>query len=453
MEKKFAAKDDEVELVKSVVESPESSKKDLSWYQTYPSALVRGTVEGLERVGESISEAGAFGPLLRSLTGKRVPSEEQRQQVYEKYLPIGEDLGPRALERGTRASVESIPLGAMGGPLSTAIRAGVGGVGAEGLKEMGAPDWAQTGFEIGSQLVPGLGKKIPNRLPTSASRAEEQLANEARRLGLSEEELALTLNQRGPVTDFLQNISSKGGRTVKRFQRTREALGRVWGALRSSPEAQTTLTGQHSSDLINGISQRLSHLPAEQRARVSQDFQDFIGSSMKGEDVIDFWQKINYYIQNGETGLGTLKPYLQTALERISPSLGKDFQITNQLYGNFHKLAERMGPNIAESLIKAGENGIIVTAITTGNYPLLKKVLSPLLARQLATEMTTNPRLMNISSRLINSVEKGSPVVAKKIYDELVLEIGKTNAEAAMKMSGLDFDKLFDSLPDQKNQK
>jgi hypothetical protein len=139
------------------------------------------------------------------------------------------------------------------------------------------------------------------------------------------------------------------------------------------------------------------------------------------------------------------------ALNSISPDLKKDFQLTNQLHGNFHRLAERMGPNIAESLIKAGENGIVLTAITTGNLPLLKKIIAPLGARQLATEMTTNPRFMNLSSRILQSIIHGAPVEAKKAYDQLVIEVGKVNGEAAKKMSNFDFNKFIENLPEEES--
>jgi len=419
-----------------------SQEVDVPWYKSYPSAAARGILKGVVNVGEMMS-GGELDPR------KREEGAAQREQLMNEYLPLGNQFGPKAVERGTTAVTTSAAFPG-GGALQNLVRAGAGGAAAEGVKEMGGPEWAQTITELGVNLAPNMGRRIPSHGLTQASRAEGQLAEEARRLGLTEEELALTLNQRGPIKDFLTEISAKGGRTVDRFDRTRQALGRVWDNLRGSPEAQTTLTGQQSSQLINGLSNRLSHLPAEQRGRILQDYNDLLGSQMRGEDVIDFWQKLNYYIADGERGLGTLKEELQTALTQISPELGRDFRTTNQLYGNFHRLAERMGPDVAESLIRAGENGIIVSAISTGNYPLLKKVLGPLAARQLATEMTTNPRMMNLSSRFLNSVERRLPMAAKKIYDQMLIEVGKNNAEAAAKMSNLDFESFFESL-DQEN--
>lgn len=420
-----------------------SEEQDVPWYKSYPSAAARGIIKGVIGVGEMMS-GGELDPR------KRKEGEAQREQLLNEYLPLGSSFGPRAVERGTTA-VTMAPAFPGGGTLQSLGRAAAGGAAAEGVKELGGPDWLQAVTEIGVNLAPGMERVIPSHGLTQASRAERRLAEEARRLGLTEEELALTLNRRGPMTDFLTEISAKGGRTVERFDRTRQALGRVWDNLRGSPAAQNSLNGQQSSQLINNLSNRLSQLPAEQRNRILNDYNDLLGSQMRGDDIINFWQDLNYYIADGDRGLGVLKEDLQSALMQISPELGRDFRTTNELYGNFHRLAERMGPNIAENLIRAGENGIVVTAISTGNYPLLKKVIGPLAARQLATEMTTNPRLMNLSSRFLNSLERRLPISAKKIYDQMLIEVGKTNAEAAMKMSNLDLDNLFEAL-DQENQ-
>ena len=344
---------DELEFMEYAVKTPES-EQEVPWYKSYPAAAGRAILKGVISVGEM------FGP-----TGtpyEREQGRQQREKVFDEYLPIGKSYGPNAIERGGKAAIETLAF-PFGGALQTALRAGTGGALAEGVKQLGGPQWLETATEIGTQLTPDLRNIVSNRLPTQAGRAERALADEARRLGLTEQELALTLNQRGATKDFLTEIAAKGGRTVNRFDRTRQALGRVWDNLRGSPEAQSVLSGQQSAQLVNGMSNRLSHLPAEQRARIMQDYNDLLGSQMRGEDIIDFWQKLNYYINQGERGLGVLKEDLQRALTQISPELGRDFRVTNELYGNFHRLAERMGPNVAESLIKAGENGIVLSAL------------------------------------------------------------------------------------------
>lgn len=436
--KKFDATDEDLSYMQYVAQQP-SEKKDVSFIQSLTNAPYRALIKGAVKAGQS------FGPL-----GTKREVEEKNKELsnlLDEYLPQGDQFIPKAIERGGQAAIETLAF-PEAAP-SMVSRAALGGGLAEGAKELGASDIAQTGIEVGTQLIPDLSKSIPNRLPTKAAQTEKKLIEDARRLGLTEEELALTLDQRGPFKDFVQEISSKGGRTVQRFDNTRRALGNVWNNLRGSKEAQKAMTPEQSSELVTNLSKRVSKLPSEQADRIMKDYNKLLSSPMRGEDIIEFWQNLNYYIAKGERGLGVLKEDLQKGLIKLSPELGKDFEITNKLYGNFHKLAERMGPTVAESLIKAGENGILLSAVTTGNYPLLNKVLGPVLARQLATEMSTNPRLMNLSSRFINSFERGMPQIAKKVYEQILLEVGKINGEAAMKMSEMDFDKLFEVLDEE----
>lgn len=462
--KKFAATPEQISSMEFAVSLPDTETQPVPAYRSYPSAVVRGIGKGLLKIGQ---EAGDPRGLMLGENGEELPPEEalkmyaklkeqQTQGTNEflnRNLPIGQNLGPRMVERGVKSATESLPNMPFMGPIASPLRTGIGGAAAEAAKEIGVGDLGQAIVEIVPQLFPDLGKKILNTLPTQAGRAESALMDEARRLGLSEEELSLVLNQRGPVKDFLQNIAYKGGRVPERFQRTKNALGRVWDTLRGTPEAQAQLTGKQSADLINGISQKLSRMPSAQRALIAEDLKDFLGSQMKGTDIMDFWSKLNYYIAKGEGKLGTLKDDLGKAITAISPELGKDFELTNKLYGNFQKLSERMAPSIADSLINKGEAGAVVVGITTGNYPLLRKILGVTGATNLATEMTTNPRLMNLSSRFISAIGRDMPQVAKNVYDQMLVEVGKTNAEAAVKMSEADFDELYKALPKEKKSK
>jgi hypothetical protein len=180
-----------------------------------------------------------------------------------------------------------------------------GGVGAEGIKELGGGELAQNLTELGANLGPDIVRnQLVPRIFGNVGQEESRLIEGARRLGLTEQEAALTLNQRGLGKDQLQEISSKGGRLVNRFQKTKNALSRVWDTLRNTPEAQTAISTQGSQQMVNDISNRLSRLPAQQRNLITEDFQDLLASNMTGGDVIDFWQKLNYYIRNGEHGFG-----------------------------------------------------------------------------------------------------------------------------------------------------
>lgn len=440
---KYSASDDELEYMRMVDSLPDK-QAEVPWYKSYPAAAARGAIKGVLGVGKLMSGGGTASEEERAQT------QANLDDFLEEYFPKGEEFGPAALERGVESGTQAAAF--PGSPIPTAVRGLVGGGAAEGVKQMGGPEALQTGVEVAAQLTPYSGKRIPNVLPGQAAEEQRKLAQFARKAGMSEEELGLTLGKKGAVREFATDIAAKGARTSGAFDKTRVALGRVWNNLRDTPEAQQQLNGVQSSKLITGMSNKLSKMSSELRNKVQTDFNDLLGSQMRGEDVLDFWQKLNYYIGKGERGLGVLKEDLQGAFDSISPKLGNDVKTTNNLWGNYSKLAEKMGPSIADHLISTGEKGAMLSAVTTGNYPLMKKIIGPVGARLLAREMVINPRFQNLSSRFIVAANRGAPQVAKKVYDQMLLEVAKTNAEAAMALSGFDVDQFFESLPPENGQ-
>jgi hypothetical protein len=430
---KYEATQDEYDYLEAVNDLPDDSEKVIPWYKSAPRTILKGAIEGVSALGR------AMGP---------IPTQESTQELLKKQTQQLDEAIPSnegVIEGGLRRILKNAPINmAFPGSATAGIaaRTAVGGLLGEGASQLGAPEWMQTVAEIAPLLTPSIG----SRIQTVPGSEQEQLAEFGRRMGLAEEDLALSLGNRGAIRDTAEELSSKGGRTARAFDRTRDALSRVWNTLSGSPEAQTELTGAQSSNLINRLSRRLQNIPAEARNRIEQDFNDLLASDMRGTDVINFWQDLNYYISRGERGLGVLKEDLQLALNQISPALGSDFNLTNRLYGNFSQQAERMGPNIADRLITAGESGLVLSAITTGNFPLLKKIIGPLAGRKLAAEMVINPRFQNLSAKFINSLNQGRYAVSEKIYNQIVREVGKSNAEAAMKLSDLDFDEFAKSL-------
>lgn len=453
--KKYEATPDDIAFM-DYADKLDPQQAEIPWYKSTVNAAVRGLAEGGAELlnlaenasftlGQALSEEPYEEKQKFIQPSSLIPEKGERVKYYKQNLPMEQSPLYEGIERGARL-LPGVALGGGGVPAilgRTALSAAAG----QGVKELGGSETAQNISELIGGGLPNLSKKIP-----AATAKQAQLLDFGRKMGMTEAELSLTLGKRGGASDFVQSIASKGGKTARAFDNTKAALGRVWDTLKTSPEAKQQLAGKESSLLINDLSKKLSRLPDIQREMIKKDFQELIGSKMTGDDIINFWQDLNYYIRKGEGGLGVLKDDLQKALNTISPQFGKDFEMTNQLYKNFSQLAEKMSPDIAESLLNAGEKGLMVSAITTGNYPLMQKLIGPLGARKLAAEMVTNPRLQNISERWLNAVERNIPTAVKKTYDQLVIEIGKNNAEAAAMMSAMDMEDFLNAL-DQENKK
>jgi hypothetical protein len=413
--------------------SKDNTDQSVPWYKSYPNAAIRGAAAAINQLPQIVD------PFTGENRGVNLES-------VKKNYPIGKDIGPQRLESAVQGGLETIPFLPLGGGSGMAIKGALGGLASQGVKELGGSETLQEAAKIGTQFIPSFEKKLTNILPTVAGRAERELIRQGTNLGLSEDALALTLEQKGPVKDLIKGIAAKGGRLINRFQNARNELSKLWERLRISPDALKELDGEGTSRLFNNMSHRLSRLPSEQRERIMVDYNDLVQSKMRGQDIIDFWQKLNYYIPKGDAALGVLKEDLTQALRKISPNLERDFTSTNKLYGNFIRNAELAGPDIAESLIRAGERGIVISALTTGKLDKLKLVLGPIGARQLATEMSSNPRFMNLSSKFIESTIRGTPFAVKKSFEALTNEVRKKNKALAEKMSQMSYDDYVDLI-------
>lgn len=431
---------DQEKFIQSSYQEPIKEKKTVEPFQAVNNAIIRGLSEGIIGFGQMLSGRG--------YPGENEAADLQRKRLKEEYLPIGESFTPKAVERGLEIGIPMLanPSESLK-PIETLTRSLIGGASGEAAKGMGFGPTGQAVAENIPLIAPNLTKRI-----TPRTSEEKALIDYARKNGMTEDELILALNRRGPIRDFLEGISSKGGRTVKAFDNTRAALGRMWNTLSASPEAQIPMSGKTAADLIQGMSKKLAKMPAESRKIIQQDFNDFLSTQMTGSDAINFWQDLNYYIAKGDRNLGILKEDIKSAMKSLSPILSEDFQMTNKLYGNYIKMAERMGPDIAEALIKQGERGIMMSAVLTGNYPLLNKILKPVAARQIATEMIKNPRFQDLGRKFHKAIRDNNIGLAKSVYDDYLIVLGEKNPEAAIQMSGVDIEAFMRAVSENKEE-
>ena len=412
--------------------------KPVPWYKSLPSAAAKGLVKGTVGLGQIMS-----GTALNPDTSQ---SNEDLQTILDQFLPSEEGLGEDIASR----SGEIFPLLATSGSGigSSALRSGLAATGSQTAKNLGIGELGQAAAELPALLGPDLARAIPTR----AGSRQEQLANFARNQGVEENELALMLGEQGRVKESLTHIAPRGGQTQRAFHGARDALNRVWTNLRQSPEAQTQLSQVDARDLAQNLAGRMKNLPAEQRQRAMQDVIDLMRSPMRGEDIINFWQDLNYYIPKGEAGLGVLKDDLSKALRQISPQLGEDFNNLNQLYGNYSRLHQQMRPSLVDQFFRAGEFGALAFGALTMDVPTLTKVLGEVSARELARQAIINPRLQNLSQRFVNAAQRSSPAIAKIAWDQFIIEVAKNDAETASKLSEFDPEAFSRALSENKGK-
>lgn len=465
VEDKFAPTDEELEYFNTSVEENQI-EAPVSRARSLVSALPRGAMDFLVEEGD---KAGSFikdlmykipyvGPQMEEMDVRMehqmpelFPTTEEKLQRNRELLPVQEGrFVESALQRGGPIALLGLLTGGAGaaaegaaateiGPILGQLARGVAsGFAGEAAKELGGGPIIQALAEAGPQLAPSLLKRIPLK------GNEKRLADFAREMGMTEEEIAVSLEKGGLKDELAMKLASKGGKVTRIYDSAYKKLGNIWDNLKSSYGGTTPLKPVDSSRLINKMSNKMAkNVPAEVRNRIQQDFNDFIGTEMTGENLMDFWKKLNYYIEKGDRVLGTLKSDLAIAAEQISPEFGRDFKLANKLYSNFKGSATKMKPDIADKLVGYGEAGMVVKGLVDRDLGLMKAALGSIGGRKLAQELAVNPRLQRLTNRFSQAVNTNKVNIAKILYNQIQDTIGKSDAEAARKLSEVDIDEFF----------
>lgn len=363
-------------------------------------------------------------------------SEEDFSRELEKYLPTQEGFAEKALERGGKIAPYAITGG--GNVLGQALRSAVAGFLGEVAKESGLPPWAQSLAELPAFAAPSLGKKI---IPTAA---QKELVEGGRRLGLSEEAIT-PLIQSEMKKKWLTKFSPKRGRTQEALKKSKSGLGNIYGALENSEVAKSALTTEQSQEVLESIEGVMEKLPSGVRNKIKQDLSDLLNAPITGSSLINFFKDINHYIGKGEQKLGLLKGPIGDALKKLSPQLGEDFSITNRLYSEYAQMAGRLKPTLVGDLMSAGRAVRTMLGVTTGNYPLLAEAIGESAAKRIAREMLINPRLQNLSKKMVSALNQNKSAIANRILKDYTKEISEIDPELGDDFNDIDFKILLPS--------
>ena len=439
---KYTPEDEEIEFFRETLATEPEYEKRYRKGTSIALSPVKGLLKESRRARDEFEQLSEqvpfFGDTFKDLNIELDLAYPNRQKSIDELIPTSQGVAESAGERIGKLFpwIASGPAGALGGLLRSAL-GGISG-------ELGKRFFGEKGELLG-EIIGSSGPDIAQRIPLTAR--NQDVGEYARNiLGVEEGPLATILENENPVRRAIGSIANRGGRVTNAFQRGREELNRAWNTLTGRVDAQHALNSQQSQDLITDLANRMQNLPAGMRNAIQEDFNDLLNSQMRGTDVINFWQDINWNnARENLPALGTLKAPLDTALEQISPNLSRDFTLTNTLHSNFARNSQRMSPRMADTLIKAGEIGTFVHGLITGNYPEMAAVLGTVAARELAAEMIINPRFQNMTARLLTGLQRGSPVTVKRGLDQLINELSKSNSEAAKAMSKIDINSILDS--------
>lgn len=397
--------------------------QDTSRFQSLLNAPFKGLLKGSRELylGGGAKEGEKENlpkQLIKKIIGKSKeetlfrPQEEFEKEV-DVELPTKDLFAERALERGGKG----LPFAALGGPAAILRQMG-GAVVGEAIKSAGGDDLAQAAGELFSLSIPSLSKKI------LANGGQKPIVDFARKFGLSEEKIA-PLIQGDKKVELLSKLG-KGKKAQKAVEKSKSAISGIYEDLKASPEAAKRLSNEHATSFLHEMHDEIAKLPSGARDLVMKDIIDFT-KDMTGKGLIKLYQDVNYYMGKGNKLLGGLHNPIKNAMTNLSPKLGEDFGMTNQLWKNMSKISAKVQPGKYEELMNYGRKGRVIYGVISGNYPVLVEALGEEAAKSLSRNMLINPRFQNISKQMVDAVNKSKFSAAEKLLNQITKESNPEN--------------------------
>lgn len=390
---------------------------------------------------------------LPSFLQKFAPTEEEIATDFSAFesemnelFPTQEKFLEKSLERGGRMA----PYAALGGNVVPGVlRSLLAGILGETAKELGLPEGVQTGAELLAFAAPNI---FTQKLLQTGKYGP--LIARARQQGLSDEVIA-PLIQSDWKKKLLSKLASRRGRTQELLKpktgRVAQEFEGVFDRLRTreyrpTPFKDSAALKEKASQSLQKAFNDIKNVKTKEVIRDA--YQDLLKSPMDQRDLIDFYRSVNANLTDKTAELARFNNPVKDALQRISPELGADFKLTNELYGKYKDISKKLQPNLVSDILSASQALKVMGGIAFGNYPILLETLGEQGAKVLAREMLINPRLQQIGTKMGNAIQKNNVPAIKKLMDSMAKEVNKSSPEAARNIQSVDIEELVNLLPD-----
>ncbi len=404
-------------------------EKTKKYAKEYGKTALKGTAEGLYQLGRVMGPTG-------------LPEHKELTSELNRLLPTeDEQFGQRALRRGLKEAPTALAFPGAA-TISNLPRPVIAAFVGEGAKDLGAPEWAQTALEITTYIGPDLTKKL------LAKGKNKELIEAGKALGLTDEQLTPLL-QNEFKQKWLSKLVPKRGGTQKALKETREGLGKAYDTLKNSKAATSGLNEASERLLQKNIDKFLVDMPSSVRSKILQDYKDLFAAPVTGKSLMNFYSKVNHAIGDNSKQLSLIKGPIRKAVHALSPELGKDFDLVNNLYSKYSNIASRLKPTLASDIISAAETLGIFGSVAMGHYPSLIGLLGEQAAKKVAQQMLINPHFQQLGRKMVVALNQNKYGLAKKIMEDYIKEVKKTSPESAKKLEDASEEELkhfFSSL-------
>lgn len=371
-----------------------------SRFRSLVSAPLKGALKGAQETARSIS-----------LFPTSPFNSKMSKRLTDEILPTQEKFPEELLERGGKLA--TYLAGGEGSLASKGLRTGIGALAGQTIKEMGGGEIAQDIAELATMSAPDLAKNIPTK------KSQERIINFLRNKGWGEREITPLIQNPKKLARFAK-FSSKGDKLEKLNKDIYNKFDNLYEDIREQGQSLPSLNTNQIDSFLGDFEKTWDKIPKRYKRKLQHEVDDLFSSEMKFSDFIDFNQAVNAEIKGekgGKSVLGKLKESTQKAEREISPSLTDELSLVNELYGKRANFADHMRPNQLTDLMDAGKIYGTAAAIADGNFPLLKKMIGLSGARSLTREILINPRLQNISKRMLTAFKENKLSEAMKLYE------------------------------------
>jgi hypothetical protein len=398
-----------------------------------PSAAARGVLKGLERFGQLL------GP-LEPQTAEEIPAPFEER--FGDIFPPQRGPLPEGLERFGEIAIPSLatPLPQGVDPLTQITRAGTSAFAGQSAKELGFGQFGQSIAELFGFGVPNIGK---GRIPQTTR--ESALLQSAENFGLTQQEVAPLIQSGSRVNRFFQRFASASPKAQERLQVSKKGLSRITNAIKESPEAQKQLDPQTAQEFIKDLSKVFEEIPFSEGEKVLVDLNRLTSKPITGKSLINFWRALNNQFSKGNKQVQTLRGPTEAAIQKVDPQLADNFVQSNNLWSEFFDVQSKFKAGQFTEIINRSRPARLVWGLLSGNKPMIAETLGEPIATRLSAEMLTNPRFKALSSQISDTINRGKPQQAQRLFESLKSEIKEVIPEESEKIDKLKIDQFFGS--------
>jgi hypothetical protein len=411
----------------------------------------RGIARSIRGIGDLLFNTLGAKKFVPEFLKEGIPTEEEFEASLQEQLPSQDTTLEKFVERF--APMAAIPGGGWAGLGRSALAAGLG----QATEELGGGPTTQAAAEILGLSAPSLAKKL---IPSSKKimfggkmLPQKEVIEKARAIGMTEEQIAPLIQTKGKQA-LLSGFAGAEGKIPEGLSKSQEGIGSFYNQIKDSSAAQKALSPSSASKLTNKMNKIWKDLGDAPRGAIRESFQEFTSSPKTGEDMIRFYKKVNEAMGPDKTKtLKAFKMPLKDAINTVSPSLAKDFNLATNLYERYASQASKINNSKVGKLMKgATEKGTWtgLLGLITGNHGLVTGsiglVAGAEAAKKLSKSMLTNPRFQNLSSKMISSLNSNKIKAAESVLKSYTKEMQKEGIDPSIiaEFNSLDFDEILE---------